>query len=141
MIPPRFPGAPTPFYKRVRELHEAFGMHVNVPLNYHTLTRYADRLIEEMHEAEEAILNLRLALVFNRDIQVLSAALLKELMDVHYMASVISMVFGWDEDEAFRRVHLSNMAKLWEDGKPRFREDGKILKPPTYRTPVLEDLV
>ena len=43
--------------------------------------------------------------------------------------------------EAFRRVHMSNMSKLGDDGKPLRREDGKILKGPHYRKPELADLV
>lgn len=38
---------------------------------------------------------------------------------------------------AFNRVHESNMTKT--DGK--IREDGKILKGPNYKPPILEDLV
>lgn len=43
--------------------------------------------------------------------------------------------------EALRRVHLSNMSKLGEDGKPILREDGKIMKGPNYQAPFLKDLV
>ena len=43
--------------------------------------------------------------------------------------------------EAFTRVHLSNMSKLGEDGKPIRREDGKILKGPNYKAPDLTDLI
>lgn len=43
--------------------------------------------------------------------------------------------------EAFRRVHLSNMSKLGEDGLPIRREDGKILKGNLYVPPNLKDLV
>ena len=43
--------------------------------------------------------------------------------------------------EAFRRVHLSNMSKLGEDGIPIRREDGKILKGPNYVEPKLKDLI
>ncbi len=44
-------------------------------------------------------------------------------------------------DEAFRRVHASNMSKL-VDGKPlRDPETGKILKGPNYKKPDLSDLV
>lgn len=43
--------------------------------------------------------------------------------------------------EAFRRVHESNMSKLGDDGKPLRREDGKILKGPNYKPPVLDDLL
>jgi len=43
--------------------------------------------------------------------------------------------------EAFTRVHLSNMSKLGDDGKPIRREDGKILKGPNYKAPDLTDLI
>lgn len=43
--------------------------------------------------------------------------------------------------KAYYRVHVSNMSKLGEDGKPVRREDGKILKGPNYAAPDLTDLV
>ncbi len=47
----------------------------------------------------------------------------------------------WDLDEALNRVHESNMSKLDEDGKPIYREDGKVLKGPNYKPPDLSDLI
>ena len=49
--------------------------------------------------------------------------------------------FDWDLDEAYKRVHRSNMSKLDENGKPIYREDGKVLKGPNYYLPNLKDLV
>lgn len=49
--------------------------------------------------------------------------------------------FGDRGEEAFRRVHISNMSKVGDDGKPIRREDGKILKGPNYKPPVLDDLI
>lgn len=52
--------------------------------------------------------------------------------------------YGFSDEvlnEAFTRVHQSNMSKLGEDGKPIRREDGKILKGPNYAPPVLTDLI
>ena len=43
--------------------------------------------------------------------------------------------------DAFQLVHQSNMSKLGPDGKPIFREDGKVLKGPNYRAPDLSGLV
>ncbi len=40
-------------------------------------------------------------------------------------------------DKGFQEVHRSNMSKLGEDGKPIFREDGKVLKGPNYSPPDL----
>lgn len=47
---------------------------------------------------------------------------------------------NWDLDEAYRRVHISNLSKLGVDGKPVLREDGKVTKGPNYKPPYLEDL-
>lgn len=43
--------------------------------------------------------------------------------------------------EAFEEVHRSNMSKLGKDGKPIFREDGKIIKGPNYFRPNLKQFV
>ena len=43
--------------------------------------------------------------------------------------------------KAFVRVHESNMSKLGNNGKPIRREDGKIMKGPNYKPPVLDDLL
>lgn len=67
--------------------------------------------------------------------------LLKELADLLYVTYGYAATFGWDLDEAFKRVHESNMSKLGEDGKPIRREDGKVLKGPNYKPPYLGDLV
>lgn len=44
-------------------------------------------------------------------------------------------------EEAFKRVHASNMSKLGDDGKPVYREDGKVTKGPNYKAPDLSDLL
>ena len=65
---------------------------------------------------------------------------LKELADLVYVCYQYAENMGWFLDEALNRVHLSNMSKLDEDGKPIRREDGKILKGPNYKPPDLSDL-
>ena len=66
---------------------------------------------------------------------------LKELADLVYVCYQYAVNMGWDLDEALDRVHKSNMSKLDEEGKPIYREDGKVLKGPNYKPPNLEDLV
>lgn len=41
----------------------------------------------------------------------------------------------------FDEVHRSNMSKMGPDGKPIFREDGKVLKPQTYSEPKLRPIL
>ena len=66
---------------------------------------------------------------------------LKELADLVYVAYQYAEVKFWDLDEAFRRVHISNMSKMSLDGSVVYREDGKVLKGPDYHPPDLRDLV
>ena len=65
---------------------------------------------------------------------------LKELADLVYVCYQYAENMGWFLDDALNRVHLSNMSKLDEDGKPIYREDGKVLKGPNYKPPDLSDL-
>lgn len=109
---------------------------------------------EELAEVEEA-----------------AAQLLKEITDLAYVTAGLIIVAGEEEadrfldtdekvnninrtigdlieafsqevlDEALNRVHASNMSKLGDDGKPVRREDGKVMKGPNYKPPVLDDLI
>tara|TARA_R100001463_G_scaffold60480_3_gene113033 strand:+ start:351 stop:647 length:297 start_codon:yes stop_codon:yes gene_type:complete len=71
----------------------------------------------------------------------LHADVLKELSDLVYVCYQYAVNMGWDLDEALRLVHESNMSKLDEDGKPIYREDGKVLKGENYKPPNLTHLV
>ena len=65
---------------------------------------------------------------------------LKELADLVYVCYQYAENMNWFLDEALDRVNKSNMSKLGEDGKPIYREDGKVLKGPNYKPPDLSDL-
>lgn len=62
-------------------------------------------------------------------------AFIKELTDLLYVCYWTAAKIGIDVNEAFRRVHASNMSKLGPDGKPVKREDGKVLKGPATTPP------
>ena len=66
---------------------------------------------------------------------------LKELADLVYVCYQYADNMDWQLDEALDRVHKSNMSKLDEDGHPIYREDGKVLKGPNYKPPILSDLI
>ena len=65
---------------------------------------------------------------------------LKELADLVYVCYQYAENMGWFLDEALHRVHISNLSKLDKDGKPIYRDDGKVLKGPDYKPPDLSDL-
>jgi predicted HAD superfamily Cof-like phosphohydrolase len=76
-----------------------------------------------------------------RNNPVFPAEALKELADLVYVCYQYADNMNWSLDEALDRVHKSNMSKLGEDGRPIYREDGKVLKGPNYQPPTLTDLV
>lgn len=65
--------------------------------------------------------------------------LCKEWADLQYVVSQAAVYYKIPADEAFDRVHNSNMSKV-VDGKVIFRDDGKILKPDTYQKPDMKGL-
>ena len=44
-------------------------------------------------------------------------------------------------EDVFDEVHRSNMSKLGADGKPIYREDGKVLKGPNFTPPNIEQFL
>jgi len=44
-------------------------------------------------------------------------------------------------EDVFNEVHRSNMSKLGENGKPIYREDGKVLKGPNYSPPNIAQFI
>ena len=64
---------------------------------------------------------------------------LKELCDLVYVCYQFAATYGIDLDKAMTLVFESNLSKLDEQGKPIYREDGKVLKGPNYVPPNLAD--
>ncbi|TVY09838.1 pyrophosphohydrolase domain-containing protein [Paenibacillus cremeus] len=56
-------------------------------------------------------------------------------LDIEYFNNGNYTILGLDPDAPFDLVHDANMNKLWEDGKPRYDEHGKIIKPPHFVPP------
>ena len=44
-------------------------------------------------------------------------------------------------EEVFEEIQRSNMSKLGADGKPIYREDGKVLKGPNYFKPDIQGIL
>ena len=65
-------------------------------------------------------------------------AVAKELADLLYVVYGTAVSLGIPIDDVFCEVHTSNMSKLDDNGKPIYREDGKVLKGPHYFQPNLE---
>ena len=57
------------------------------------------------------------------------------LGDMLYIIHGTAVSYGIPLDEVFTEIHRSNKSKLGEDGKPIYREDGKVLKGPNFFRP------
>lgn len=116
-------------FEMVREFHEKFGHPVKTDgadvaaLDERTKALRVALIEEELDELREAVAN-------DDTVEVADA-----LADLAYVINGFALVAGIDLPEVTREVHRSNMSKLGADGKPIYREDGKILKGPDYFRP------
>lgn len=113
----------------VTEFHKAFGLGIkNSPAanigEAKNLLRY--KLMREENEEYLEAAN-------NNDLNEVADA----LGDMLYILCGTIIEHGMQEviEEVFEEIQRSNMSKLGENGKPIFREDGKVLKGPNYFTP------
>lgn len=126
-------------YQKVREFHSAFGADLDQPFS-ERLVRLRLFLIEEegLEVGSEFYDDYYLGEGINRYKQPDKQKVAKELADLLYVVYGTAATFGIDIDRVFDEVHKSNMSKLGEDGKPLYREDGKVLKGPNYQPPKLD---
>lgn len=101
------------------EFHQAFGQ----PFGHGDVADSALR--RTLHEEEHAEL---LAALDAADL----AAVAHELADVVYVAYGSAHSLGIPLTRVIAEVHRANMSKIGTDG-PTLREDGKLLKPPSFR--------
>lgn len=121
--------------KAVQLFHETYGLGVSNELkaclgNQKNELRY-NLMKEENEEYLEA--------VQNNDIVEIADA----LGDMLYILCGTILEHGLQHkiEAVFDEIQRSNMSKLGEDGKPIYREDGKVMKGPNYFKPNFEDIL
>ncbi|MCP9198370.1 nucleoside triphosphate pyrophosphohydrolase family protein [Gramella sp. GC03-9] len=119
----------------VREFHSAFGLGINEhPVadlgKAKNLLRY-NLMKEENEEYLEAASNNDLAEVADA------------LGDMLYIlcGTIIEHGMQYKIEEVFEEIQASNMSKLGADGKPIYRDDGKVLKGPDYFKPDIDKIL
>ena len=121
-------------FERVREFMEVFGQEVKNKPEWpdgETMELRIDLIEEELGELQNAIIDADGTLVDVAD----------ALSDLLYVVYGAGHSFGIDLDKCFTEVHRSNMSKLGEDGKPIYREDGKVLKGKNFTEPNLKEVL
>jgi len=117
---------------KVKKFMEAFGQEV--------------KKSPELPDAETV--NLRIELIAEELEELWDACEKKDLVeiadaltDILYVTYGAGHAFGIDLDKCFTEVLRSNMSKLGEDGKPIYRDDGKVMKGPNYSEPDLKSVL
>lgn len=121
-------------YRPMDELvrfHRAFGQTQywtqNETQKSNTLYLRRRLIAEEAIEVQDAINDLHLV-PSNQNLEHVA----KELADLLVVTYGTAEVLGIPIEDVFHEVMRSNMSKVGPDGKVLRRDDGKILKPPTY---------
>lgn len=119
----------------VTDFHQAFGLEVNnhptVYISDETKMLRYNLMKEENEEYLEAVKN-------NDMVEVADA-----LGDMLYIlcGTIISHGMQDQLEAVFDEIQRSNMSKLDENGKPIYREDGKVLKGPNYFKPDIASIL
>ena len=117
------------------KFHNAFGLGVaNFPIAKLEASKIVLRhnlMAEENDEYLEAATN-------NDIVEVADA-----LGDMLYILCGTILEHGMQHiiEDVFNEIQLSNMSKLGADGKPIYREDGKVLKGPNYFKPDIKKII
>lgn len=119
-------------FEKVGDFMEAFNQEVlYVPTlpDFNLAALRLDLIEEEVQELRDGL--------GNQDLLEIADA----LTDILYVVYGAGHAFGIDLDDCFNEVHRSNMTKLGEDGRPLYRDDGKVMKGPNYEEPDLKQFV
>ena len=121
--------------KAVQAFHKAFGLGISekpiAKLSDQKLKLRFDLMQEENEEYLEAAKN-------NDLVEVADA-----LGDMLYILCGTIIEHGMQDkiEEVFDEIQRSNMSKLGADGKPIYREDGKVMKGPNYFKPNIVEIL
>ncbi len=86
-------------------------------------------ILEELMELNEA--------VDNGDLVEIADA----IGDILYVTAQQATMIGMPVDALLREIQRSNLSKLGADGKPIYREDGKVLKGPNFSQPDIANVL
>jgi predicted HAD superfamily Cof-like phosphohydrolase len=120
---------------KVKEFHEVFGLEYheqpNADIRKHIYELRHRLMQEENDEYLEACEKGDLTLI---------ADALGDKMYILF-GTIIAHGLQHKIEELFHEIHRSNMSKLDNDGKPIYREDGKIMKSSNYFLPDIKSVL
>lgn len=119
----------------VHEFHTAFGLGIKEAPTADLETKKNLLRYELMREENEEYLEA----ANNKDLVEVADA----LGDMLYILCGTIIEHGMQHkiEEVFNEIQRSNMSKLGADGRPIYREDGKVLKGPNYFKPNIQEIL
>ncbi len=121
--------------KAVELFHNAFGLGVS------------EEMLADLGSAKN---KLRFNLMDEENKEYLEAAENNDLVEVaDALGDMLYILCGtilehgmqYKIEEVFEEIQRSNMSKLGGDGRPIYREDGKVLKGPNYFKPDIKEIL
>mgnify|MGYP003661439338 FL=1 len=123
---------------RVEEFMDKAKQPVDVPFEDQLFNFRMKLIAEEFKEMAEAASSLTLSDIDSDEERTIQKEkFIKEVCDCMYVLKGMAVTFGWDLEEAFNRVHQSNMTKI----PFSVTDDGKVQKGENYEPPNLEGIV
>lgn len=121
--------------KHVADFHDAFG----IKNNHEPIAAIGEKTIQLRFELMKEENEEYLEAAKNNDLTEIADALGDQL----YILCGTIMSHGLQHKiaEVFEEIQNSNMSKLGADGKPIYREDGKVLKGPNYFKPNIKAIL
>lgn len=121
--------------KAVKEFHEAFGLGVHKK----PTAKLPNEKIKLRHRLMAEENEEYLTAAKNNDLVEVADA----LGDMLYIlcGTILEHGMQYKIEEVFNEIQKSNMSKLGENGKPIYREDGKVMKGPNYFKPNIKSIL
>jgi predicted HAD superfamily Cof-like phosphohydrolase len=123
---------PSTFFDDVKAFHVLF----NLPLGTTPAFTSEDDVALRLKLIEEEHIELCLAHDARDIVEVADA-----IADLIYVACGMAVAYGIPLNEVWAEVQRSNMAKVGIDGKPIYREDGKVAKPEGWTPPDIASIL
>ena len=117
---------------QVRQFNVTYGKPMSEKPRLPTVSEaklLVDLIEEELEELKVAIAN--------QDLVEIADA----IGDIPYVTAQQATMLGIPVDALLREIQRSNMSKLGADGKPIYREDGKVLKGPNFSEPQISKVL